>query len=260
MRIAKNELTEYQKQIKYFAEEGYDSKEIAEKVGRTLSSVRSAIAYLKVKGQMDEEKMAVMRASRAKPQTDTLNKYQRQVKELLENGYTIKEIAQKLGKGYECIWHVQNKLKCKGQLDEEKMAMIREEREEAKREYQIQIKELSEEGYTVKEIAQKLGTTLNIIIYNRSILRANGQLDEEKMAMMRAEKAKLRETKKEILDLARVYLQKRKYEELVVTLEELDENMLEPNEIKTLEDIKDIVKRERSVAEQVETKKTGEER
>ena len=43
MRIAKNELTEYQKQIKYFAEEGYDSKEIAEKVGRTLSSVRSAI-------------------------------------------------------------------------------------------------------------------------------------------------------------------------------------------------------------------------
>lgn len=390
MRIAKNELTEYQKQIKYFAEEGYDSKEIAEKVGRTLSSVRSAIAYLKVKGQIDEEKMAVMRASRAKPQTDTLNKYQRQVKELLENGYTIKEIAQKLGKGYECIWHVQNKLKCKGQLDEEKMAMIREEREEAKREYQIQIKELSEEGYTVKEIAQKLGTTLNIIIYNRSILRANGQLDEEKMAMMRAEKAKLKtktlteyqsqvkelledgytakeiaqklvkssdninqvkdrirnkgkldeekikmkreeraklrpktltkyqkqikyfcekgytqkqiaeklgrpigsvlsaitqlklkgqldtkkvaymrvqrklektqRTKKDIFNLARGYLKKRKYEELVVTLEELDENMLEPNEIKTLEDIKDIVKRERSVAEQVETKKTGEER
>ena len=127
-------------------------------------------------------------------------------------------------------------------------------------EYQKQIKYFAEEGYDSKEIAEKVGRTLSSVRSAIAYLKVKGQIDEEKMAMMREEKAKLRETKKEILDLARVYLQKRKYEEVVVTLEELDENMLEPNEIKTLEDIKDIVKRERSVAEQVETKKTGEER
>lgn len=126
-------------------------------------------------------------------------------------------------------------------------------------EYQKQIKNFAEEGYDPKDIAEKLGRTLSSVRSAIDYLKVKGQIDEEKMAMMREEKAKLRETKKEILDLARVYLQIRKYEEVLETLEKLDGNMLEPNEIKTIEDIKDIVKRERSVAEQVEIKKTGEE-
>ena len=115
-------------------------------------------------------------------------------------------------------------------------------------EYQKQIKNFAEEGYDPKDIAEKLGRTLSSVRSAIDYLKVKGQIDEEKMAMMREEKAKLRETKKEILDLARVYLQIRKYEEVLETLEKLDGNMLEPNEIKTIEDIKDIVKRERSVA------------
>lgn len=183
-----DKVSRRREQVKRLIEEGKNNQEIVKELQLNEWEVAYDISILRKEGKISEE---------IRKKDKNADRRREQVKKLVEEGKSNKEIAEQLGVKVGMVAADVSYLKLEGKISKErrKTNIIRRE----------QVKKLVEEGKGNREIAEELGIKESAVTNDISVLRKEGKLPKKRARRTNPDVAKRREKIKELLEEGRKY-------------------------------------------------------
>lgn len=183
-----DKVSRRREQVKILVDEGKSNQEIAEELKVNEWKVAYDISILRKEGKISEK---------IRKKDKNADRRREQVKKLVEEGKSNKEIAEQLGVKIGMVATDVSYLKAEGKISKKRRTtnIIRRE----------QVKKLVEEGNGNRQIAEELGIKESIVTNDIAFLRKEGQLTKKRVRKTDPDVARRREKIKELMEEGKKY-------------------------------------------------------